>query len=108
MKTHDHGVDFTIEPGQGDVAVVPQQRTYRLIFHRVTRPAEVKVKINGVPHEAVTLYDETLQRFTLEVIAAPIDRVEITMRRIDQLWVARGDRREERFRQMLRTFRMES
>ena len=56
----------------------------------------------------MTLYDEELQRFTMEVIAAPTDRVEITVRLIDPAWLAQDDRREQRFRQMLRTFRMES
>jgi hypothetical protein len=34
--------------------------------------------------------------------------VEITVRHADQAWMALGDRREQRFRHMLRTFRMES
>jgi hypothetical protein len=66
------------------------------------------VAINGLPHDAVTRYDERLQRFTLEVSAAPGDRVEVAVRPIDQAWVARDDQREQRFRRMLRAFRMES
>ena len=49
LRVQEHSVAFTIEPGQGDVSVVPQQRTYRLIFHRVTQPAEIAVTINGSP-----------------------------------------------------------
>jgi hypothetical protein len=108
LKAQDHGVDFAIEPGRGDVSVVPQQRTYRLIFHRVLQPAEVTVHVNDAPREVTTRYDEGSQRFTLEVIATPRDRVEITVRRIDQSWIARDDRRKQRCLQMLRTFRMES
>jgi hypothetical protein len=108
LKAQDHGVEFTIEPGQGDVSVVPQQRLYRLIFHRVARPAEVVVKINGTAREAITRYDEELRRSTLEVIATPADRVGITVRHNDQTWMAQDDRREIRFLQMLRTFHMES
>jgi hypothetical protein len=64
--------------------------------------------INGAAREALTLYDEELQRFTIEVIAAPSDRLEIAARCDDQPWAAQDDRREQRFLQMLRTFRMES
>ena len=108
LKVHAAGVDFSIEPGQGAVSVVPQQRTYRLIFHRVTLPADVTLKVNGVSRDAVTLYDEDLQRYTIEVIAAPTDRVEIVVQPNGESWLAQDDRREERFRQMLRAFRLES
>jgi hypothetical protein len=108
LKVHAAGVEFGIEPGQGAVAVVPQQRTYHLIFHRVTQPVEVTLHINGVAREALTRYDEKLQRFTIEVIAGPADRVEIAARCADRSWVAQDDRREQRFLQMLRIFHMES
>jgi protease II len=101
-------VDFTVAPEQGDVSVVPAQRTYHLIFHRVTRPAVVILKVNGASREAMTLYDEDLQRHTIEVIAAPRERVEIIVQHGGAAWLAQDDRRERRFRQMLRTFRMES
>ena len=108
LKVQDRGVDFTIEPGQGDISVAPPQRRYRLIFHRVTHPAEVIVTINGSAQEPATQYDEELQRFTLDVGAAPVDRVEIVVQCRDQLWMAQANRREERFLQMLRMLRMES
>ena len=108
LKVQEGSVTFTIEPGRGDVSVVPPQRTQRLIFHRVTRPAEMTVVINGLPHDAVTLYDQGLQRLSLEVSAAPGDRVEVAVRPIDPTWTALDDRREQRFLQLLRTFRMES
>ena len=108
LKVQRRGVFFTIAPGQGDVSVVPQQRTYRLIFHRVTRPVEVKVFVNGTSREIVTTYNEELQRFTIEVVTAPSDRVEVAVQSGDQAWLARKDRREQRFRQVLHTLRMES
>ena len=58
LRVQEHNVVFTIEPGQGDVSVVPQQRTYRLIFHRVTQPAEMTVTVDGMPRDVMTLYDE--------------------------------------------------
>ena len=108
LEVHDAGVDLVIETGQGDVSVVPLQRTYRLIFHRVTPPAEVTFKFNGASRDAVTRYDEELHRYTIEVIAAPGERVEIGVQCGDQSWLAQDDRREQRFRRMLRIFRMES
>jgi alpha-glucosidase (family GH31 glycosyl hydrolase) len=108
LKVKAHRIDFTIAPGQGDVSVVPAQRTYRLIFHRVMQPEQTTVTVNGISHEAVSLYDEELQRFTLDVIAASSARVEIGVQYEDQTWVARDDRRERRFLEMLRTFHMAS
>ena len=108
LKVHDQGVDFTVEPGRGDISAVPQQRAYRFIFHRVTRPVETTVKVNGVLHEVMTLHDEELQRLTLEVSAAPGDRVAITVRHAGPAWMALDNRCEQRFRRMLRAFRMES
>jgi len=54
------------------------------------------------------LYDEELQRCTIEAVAAPSDRVEIAVRPDSISWLAQDDRREQRFLQMLRTFRLES
>jgi hypothetical protein len=108
LKVRDRGVDFSIDAGQGDVSVVPQQRMYRLIFQRVTPPAALTVIVNGAAHETTSRYDEDSQRCTIEVIAAPSDRVEIAVRPDGESWLAQNDRRELRFRQMLRTFRMES
>jgi alpha-glucosidase (family GH31 glycosyl hydrolase) len=108
LKVNDDAVEFIIEPGQGDVSVVPQQRTYRLIFHRVTRPVEVASTINGASHHAALMYDEELQRYAIEVVIAPGDRVEVTAHHEDHSWMEQTDRREQRFLQMLRTLRMES
>jgi hypothetical protein len=108
LRVREHSVDFIIQPGRGDVSVVPQQRTYRLIFHRVTLPAVVTLQINGVSRDVVTQYDEDLQRCTIEVVASPRDGVVVTVRPDSISWLAQGDRRERRFLQMLRTFRMES
>ena len=108
LKVHDAGVDLVIEMGQGDVSVVPLRRTYHLIFHRVTPPAEVTLKVNSASRDSVTRYDGELQRYTIEMIVAPIDRVEIAVQLDSISWLAQDDRREQRFRQMLRTFRMES
>jgi hypothetical protein len=108
LKAQAGRVDFSILPGQGDVSVVPRQRVYRLIFHRVARPAGMTLTINGAARDAVTSYDEESQRCTIEVIAAPTERVELAVQPGGESWLAQDDRREQRFQQMLRTFRMES
>jgi hypothetical protein len=47
---------FMIEPGQGDVAQVPQSRAYRLIFRRIAVPADVHIAVNGVSRAASVNY----------------------------------------------------
>jgi hypothetical protein len=56
----------------------------------------------------VARYAEDVQRYTIEVFAAPSDRVEIAVQCAGRSWTAQDDRREQRFRQMLLTLRMES
>ena len=45
---------FSIEPGQGDVSLVPPSRTYRLIFRRIAAPAEILIDVNGMSRDAQT------------------------------------------------------
>ena len=101
------GADFRIEPGQGDVSVVPSSRTYRLIFRRVTAPDDVKIEVNGVKREVTTHYAEAARNWVVELRGiTPTDRVALTLRCIDQPWRDHTDRRAQRCRQMLHTFRM--
>lgn len=99
---------FHDRAGAGDVSVVPPQRTYQLIFHRVAQPEQTTVTVNSVPSDGISLYDKELQRFTLEVVTAPTKQVEVAVRYEGKSWQAQDDRREQRLQQMLRAFRMES
>ena len=103
-KTVEHGVEFTIQPGQGDVSVAPTQRTYRLIFKRVTAPEKVTVTINGAAAEARSHYDVDAQNFEVEISASPIDQVTLNVTCAAET----TDRREKHFREVLRVLRMES
>ena len=99
---------FVIEPGQGDVSLVPPLRTYRLIFRRIAAPAEIHIEVNGVSRDAQVNYDAVAQDLTIELPGiAPTDRVEMTLRPIEPAWLLE-DRRAARCRHLLRTFRMES
>ncbi|HEY4721695.1 MAG TPA: TIM-barrel domain-containing protein, partial [Anaerolineae bacterium] len=101
--------DFTIEPVRGDVAVVPASRTYTLIFHCLVQPERVEVRVNSVKQEIKSSYAAASDTFTLEAIAVkPTDKVEITLAASEASLLARIDRRAEKCRQLLRTFRMES
>ncbi len=108
LNVRAHDVTLTILPGEGDVSVVPQQRTYRFIFHRVTPPQNVQLRINDSLRETAGHYAEDLQRFTVDVIAVPTDRVEISVQPGSETWLAQDDRRDERFMQMLHRLRMDS
>jgi len=89
--------------------VLPAQRHYRLIFRAVHQPDRVEVRVNGELREAATSYLEDTESFVVDdVIVAPTDRVVITARMVDTLWMTWSDRRESLCRSMLRTFRLES
>jgi alpha-glucosidase (family GH31 glycosyl hydrolase) len=103
-----HEASFVIEPGQGDISLVPAARAYRLIFRRIAAPAEIRVEVNGASRHAPVNYAEATQDLTIELRGiAPTDRVEITLRPIAPAWL-REDRRAARCRRLLRIFRMES
>jgi alpha-glucosidase (family GH31 glycosyl hydrolase) len=102
------GTQFSIEPGTGDVAIVPPLRAYRLIFRRIALPDDLQIVVNGLRREAPITYDTAAQDVVIELAGiAPADRVEITLSAITPGWEIE-DRRAARCRQMLRTFRMES
>ena len=109
MKAHDNSLDFTIEPGRDDTSVMLPQRTYRLIFHRVTRPDSIRVAVNDVRRDAASNYDEAARTLLVELTGiSPTDRAVLILRRADRPWMDREDRRARRCRQLLRAFRLES
>jgi alpha-glucosidase (family GH31 glycosyl hydrolase) len=108
LKTNNQGVTLSIASGQGDISVVPAQRTYRLIFKRVTQPEAIAVRINGTAVEARSHYDAEAQTFTLEISASPSDQVALSVKHTGETWGATTDRRARRVRDMLRVLRMET
>ena len=106
---YDTGTDFTIEPTAGDLAVLPAQRHYRLIFRGVHQPDRVEVRVNGELCEVATSYIKDTASFIIDdVLVIPTDRVEVTARMVDTSWMTGIDRRAMLCRSMLRTFRLGS
>ncbi len=106
---YDTGNNFTIEPTAGDLAVLPAQRHYRLIFRGVHQPDRVEVRVNGELREVATSYIKDTASFIIDdVLVIPTDRVEVTARMVDTSWMTGSDRRATLCRSMLRTFRLGS
>ena len=83
-------VKFTINKGEGDVSVVPQRRTYNLMFKDIV-DAQVSVLVNGKAVEAkLSKRGGTL---TVVIEATPKSKVEITLE--DCTYLANKDRRKE-------------
>ena len=101
--------DLTIEPVRGEVSAAPASRTYTLIFHCLAQPDHIEVRVNGVTREIKSTYAAALDTFTLaEIAVKATDKVAVTLAATGTTLLARIDRRAEKCRQQLRTFRMES
>ena len=83
-------VKFTVNKGEGDVSVVPQRRTYNLMFKDIV-DAEVTVLVNG--KEADAKVKKCGGTLAVIVEATPKSKVEITLK--DCTHLANKDRRKE-------------
>ncbi|MBI5031350.1 MAG: DUF5110 domain-containing protein [Chloroflexi bacterium] len=100
-----NNLKFSIEPARGDTSFVPSPRQYRLVFHGVKSPAHIDISSTDI----VTSYDEPSASLTVDGISiTPKDSVTITLTTPSNTLLSRRDRRIEKCRKMLRTFKMQS
>jgi hypothetical protein len=100
---------FGIAPAQGDAAIIPAGRRFRLVFHSLSRPDEVEVRVNGQPVPADVAYDEVRETLIVgEIALGPGDALQVTASvKMGEL-LARTDHRTEACRRLLRAFRAET
>lgn len=100
---------FRIGVVEGNAGHIPAGRSYRLVLRGVRRPDELTLTVNGVAQAVDPSYDEATESLTLPAIpVGPADELMLTLGVAAGSLLARGDRRLETCRAMLRAFRLAS
>jgi hypothetical protein len=96
---------FSIEPAEGETALLPVSRRYDLVFHGLRPPESLTVQLNGVginarrPGNSLRLDGISL---------APTDRLEVTLSVSEGTLLSRRDRRREQVEKLLLAFNLGS
>jgi hypothetical protein len=102
-------LEITIEPATGKRAFIPSDRSYRLIFHGVRKPATVQVTLDGSDRQVEYRYGETTESLALDAIPVePGSRAVITITSDEGSLLSKRDRTFERCKKFLHTFRLET
>ncbi len=100
---------FKIEPVQGDAAQAPPRREYELVFRGINQPEAVEVQLNGAPHPATMVYDESTHTLTLSGLElTPTAELSVILRRESGAFISKRDRTLELCHKLLHAARIEN
>lgn len=106
---HKNKLVFRIHPVSGDHRLVPKIRTYNVLIHGIRNPEEAFLLINNVPEDFSPSYHAETETFKIEAIELPpSDTLELTVTTKEHSLISKGDRKQERFFEMLKNFRLNS
>ncbi len=101
--------EFDVDPVQGETALIPQRRTYTLVFHGIFRPEKTTILLNGTPIQAAGEYEMGSECLTLRGITiGAADRLGITLESESLSLMSRRDRTDETCLEMLSRFKLKS
>jgi hypothetical protein len=104
----EQACSFTIEPVHGLKDLLSPKRIFKIIFHALTAPDNIKVRINDQIIEVSHQYKEDTHQLILTDIVLPVeDEITIQLISSKNLWF-NSDRKKETIREMLNTFKMNS
>jgi hypothetical protein len=102
-------MQVTIGPARGELSLVPQRRTYRLVVHGLRAPDRVRLAVDGVERAVDFAYDVELERLSLgPVTVEPAQALALTLEVDAGSLLSRRDRRRETCRKLLRAFALDS
>ena len=100
---------FTIHAPEGNAAVIPAQRAYRLNCYGVVTPDTVDVTVNGLSRPVEWGYDQALEKVTLgDILLAPQDTLVVLLSIRQGSLLSRRDRSVEAVRKLLHAFKLDS
>ncbi|MBK8050905.1 MAG: DUF5110 domain-containing protein [Anaerolineales bacterium] len=110
LTWNERELDFSIGPANGDLSVLPMQRTYEAVIHGVVEPAQIELTINGAAALAeVVRYDAETETLSVVLGAiAPTGACEVKLSNAGEALESRRDRRAEKVRTMLRSFKVDN
>ncbi len=119
-------LQFTIAPVEGDLALVPARRTFKLVVRGVSLPDRVSLTINNAEHNLDRKlerkldrvlpssgqdfsYDEQTETLAVQgVVLGPADKLALELAVGSGMLLAKRDRRLETCRKLLRAFRLDT
>jgi len=102
-------LQFTIAPAQGDISLIPSERTYNLTVHGIRHPDRVQLSIGAQHRPMDYTYDEAAEALIIAgIVLTPWDELTLTCSVRARTLLSRRDRRLETCRKMLRAFRLDT
>jgi alpha-glucosidase (family GH31 glycosyl hydrolase) len=99
---------FTIHPVTGQFELLPQIRSFNLVFFSLNQPETVAVSINGKPIDVAWDYDAAAHTLTFDEISLPISsQLDVKVASSDDLMFT-GDHRKATLEHMLKVFKLNS
>ena len=101
---------ITINPANGDRAVLPERRTYHVHIHGVSAAEGVTAMVDGVTQPLEFAYDETREEIRIEPLTLDVSALcRITLSAISgQPLLSRRDRTAETVYGLVRSFQMDT
>jgi len=98
-------IRITIDAAQGDISVIPQARTYRLLVRGVSEDVQVELA-----HPHTVRYDSCSETLTITLEKLPVTQaLTVTITSADgESVLSRRDRTTETFLDMVRSFKMDT
>ena len=98
-------LEFSIAPAEGETALIPAQRTWRIALHGLARPERVLLRVNGVEQAVPWRYAAQVEELAFdEVSLTPADRLELRIDIRAGSLIGRRDRRADKVRKLLWNF----
>lgn len=102
-------MSFEIAPASGDVSLIPEQRTYDLVFRGIHAPQSITVDVDGQTRQVESDYDAPSG--TLRLAPLPLaanEALQVTLHATSRGLMRRVDHRPLSLQRMLAAFRLQS
>ncbi len=109
QKWQGNRLEITVQPPDGDPALVPVERTLHLLVHGIIEPDVIDVVVAGAVSEVTVEYDAGKEALALDGIKmAKTAVLHIALATGGDSLLSRRDRTEETVIDLLRAFRLET
>jgi len=109
QRWQEQRLQFTVAATQGDISLVPAERTYNLVVHGIRHPDHLQLLIRGQDRLVDYTYDEVAETLSIVgIIVTPTDELTLTCGVRAGTLLSHRDRRLETCRKMLRAFRLDT
>jgi len=109
QRWQEQRLQFTVAAAQGDISLVPAERTYNLVVHGIRHPDHLQLSIRGQDRLVDYTYHEAAETLSIVgIVVTPTDELTLTCGVRAGTLLSRRDRRLETCRKMLRAFRLDT